>query len=110
MHVSILPLLPQHIHSTHNFNKTVSIYDLRQEEALQAVKRIRSDAHPPRSDATPEEFAEVVSIIGGRLSFLNKAAKSADMVKMAEHMLKVEKEWLRSQIGLIPDHDDDVGY
>lgn len=30
------------------------------------------------------------------------------MEEMAEHMLRVEKGWLLSQIGLIPDCDDDV--
>lgn len=30
------------------------------------------------------------------------------MEEMAGHMLHVEKGWLLSQIGLIPDHDDDV--
>ena len=30
------------------------------------------------------------------------------MGEMARHMLSVEKAWLLSQIGLIPDCDDDV--
>ena len=30
------------------------------------------------------------------------------MLSHATNMLKIEKAWLQSQIGLIPDHDDDV--
>ena len=51
---------------------------------------------------------EVISIVGGRLSYLGKVAKAKDMKEHAEHMLAVEKAWLRSQIGLIEDCDDDV--
>lgn len=51
---------------------------------------------------------EVISIVGGRLSYLGKVAKAKDMKEHAEHLLAVEKAWLRSQIGLIEDCDDDV--
>ena len=67
-----------------------------------------------------------MSLVGGRLSYLNKVARSKDMIGMARHLLEVEKGWLLSQIGgyrhslldymylktdfagLIPDCDDDV--
>jgi len=49
-----------------------------------------------------------MSLVGGRLSYLNKVSKSRDMLGMAKHLLEVEKAWLLSQIGLIPDCDDDV--
>lgn len=57
---------------------------------------------------TPDELAEAVSIVGGRLLYLNRVSKARDMAEMAKHMLNVEKAWLLSQIGLIPDCDDDV--
>ena len=57
---------------------------------------------------TPDVFKEVVRLVGGRLTYLGKVAKAPDMIKHAEHMLAVEKAWLLSQIGLIPDCDDDV--
>ena len=53
-------------------------------------------------------FEKVVSIVGGRLSYLGKACKSREMIETAQHMLQVEKAWLLSQIGLIQDCDDDV--
>ncbi|KAI0343714.1 hypothetical protein BDW22DRAFT_1428263 [Trametopsis cervina] len=37
-----------------------------------------------------------------------KSRKHPDMIDHAKHLLVIEKAWLTSQIGLIPDHDDDV--
>ena len=61
-----------------------------------------------RSRAPHEAFEEAYRIVGGRLTYLGKVTKAADMVEYAKHMLAVEKAWLLSQIGLIPDCDDDV--
>jgi hypothetical protein len=57
---------------------------------------------------TRESVMEAVSIVGGRLAFLNKVSKARNMAQMAKHLLRVEKAWLLGQIGLIPDCDDDV--
>ncbi|KAF8806546.1 hypothetical protein BYT27DRAFT_7233914 [Phlegmacium glaucopus] len=84
----------------------ISISDLDSREALHAATRIRRSAG--RASAAMEEFKSVVSLVGGRLSYLNKTSKSRDMIWMAKHLLEVEKAWLLSQIGLIPDCDDDV--
>ncbi|EEB87187.1 hypothetical protein MPER_15565, partial [Moniliophthora perniciosa FA553] len=58
--------------------------------------------------ADRSEIKEAVLIVGGRLSYLNKIARSKQVKGMADHLLKVEKAWLLSQIGLIVDCDDDV--
>ncbi|KAI0767071.1 hypothetical protein C8Q74DRAFT_1203613 [Fomes fomentarius] len=84
----------------------VSVYDLPTTDARTAIMRMRRNAG--RSKESRETFKEVVGLVGGRLTYLGKVSKAADMVKHAEHMLAVEKAWLLSQIGLIPDHDDDV--
>ena len=84
----------------------VSVYDLSPKDALTAAMRIRKNAR--RKKATVEEMQEVVQLVGGRLTYLGKVCRAADMVKHAKHMLAVEKAWLLSQIGLIPDCDDDV--
>ncbi|GLB37737.1 hypothetical protein LshimejAT787_0407880 [Lyophyllum shimeji] len=84
----------------------LSIYDLDTKEALHAANRMRVNSKRPL--ASPEEVKEAVSLVGGRLSFLNRVAKAKDMVGMANHLKSVEKAWLLSQIGLIPDCDDDV--
>ena len=61
-----------------------------------------------RKEATPGELKKVIPILGGRLAYLNKVSRANNMAGMANHMKDVEKAWLLSQIGLIPDCDDDV--
>lgn len=61
------------------------------------------------TESTPNStLHEVLSIIGGRLAYMNKVCRSHDMLRLAKHLLAVEKGWLLSQIGLIEDCDDDV--
>ncbi|KAI0079276.1 hypothetical protein K474DRAFT_1673490 [Panus rudis PR-1116 ss-1] len=84
----------------------VSVYDLNFHESMQASMRMRMNAR--RRFEEHETFRDLVSIVGGRLSYLGKAVKQKDIVQYAKHMLHVEKAWLLSQIGLIEDHDDDV--
>lgn len=55
-----------------------------------------------------EKLHEVVRTTGGRLSFLTRVARAPDMEESAKAIVKHEKAWLQSQIGLIQDHDDDV--
>ncbi|KAJ2922672.1 hypothetical protein H1R20_g14415, partial [Candolleomyces eurysporus] len=83
----------------------ISVADLEQSEAMRALTRMRRDAS--RNSASPEEIRSIVDVVGGRLSYLNRAARSKDMEAMAKHMLDVEKGWILSRIGLIPDCDDD---
>ncbi|KAJ3574930.1 hypothetical protein NP233_g1448 [Leucocoprinus birnbaumii] len=85
---------------------TISMCDLNQTEAMCALRKFRMNVS--RRPADSETLEDVVSKIGGRLSYLNQAARAKDMAQMANEMLKVEKEWLLSQIGLIADCDDDV--
>ena len=84
----------------------MSIYDLSFHEAVQAFTRMRRKAgHTPVSDAIVKR---VLDFTGGRLAYLNKVARTMDPIATAEHILDNEKGWLLSQIGLIPDCDDDV--
>ncbi|KAI0776267.1 hypothetical protein BD413DRAFT_527845 [Trametes elegans] len=85
----------------------VSVYDLSAKDALTATMRMRLNARQKRPESA-DVLRQVVEIVGGRLTYLGKATKAPDMVVHARHMLAVEKAWLLSQIGLIPDCDDDV--
>ncbi|KAI0343706.1 hypothetical protein BDW22DRAFT_1328723 [Trametopsis cervina] len=84
----------------------ISVQDLNAREALSASVKLRKSAH--RSPEKEDAFRTAISYVGGRLSYLTKVAKHPDMIGHAEHLLAIEKAWLTSQIGLIPDHDDDV--
>lgn len=82
------------------------MYDLSAQDAQTAARRMRMNARQQKE--SPEVLTEMVKIVGGRLTYLGKATKAPNMVEYAKHMLAVEKAWLLSQIGLIPDCDDDV--
>ncbi|KAI0941691.1 hypothetical protein AcW1_003509 [Taiwanofungus camphoratus] len=84
----------------------VSVYDLDFKSGLQAVMQMRQDSE--RDTEHSQKIMETVSIVGGRLSYLSRVSKARDMHEHALTMLAVEKAWLLSQIGLIPDCDDDV--
>ncbi len=87
-------------------SQVVSVKDLNPRQALQATVQMRMSAN--QGTETEEAYREVTATVGGRLSYLAKIAKHPNMLSQAEQMLRLEKAWLLSQIGLIPDHDDDV--
>lgn len=79
--------------------------DLRFKDALRASAQMRLNG---KIATEPDDLHDAVSIVGGRLSYLAKVSKHTDMRAYAQHMLAVEKAWLLSIVGLIPDCDDDV--
>ncbi len=56
----------------------MSISDLKEQEALQATSHLRS--HSQLDHASEEEFKKVVSLVGGRLSYLNQVRISIFLV------------------------------
>lgn len=86
--------------------QVLTVYDLTTEEALDACRRMRHYASLPMP--LEENLTQAISILGGRLAYLNRVSRAFDMVEMARHMLAVEKGWLLGRIGLIRDCDDDV--
>ncbi|KZS87204.1 hypothetical protein SISNIDRAFT_419955 [Sistotremastrum niveocremeum HHB9708] len=98
-----------------NANRMQSLYigDLSPSEAYTALRKIQHDSLPPTSthstpESNPHILHQALNIIGGRLSLIGKVARSTNPLSAANHLLNNEKQWLRSQIGLIPDCDDDV--
>lgn len=69
--------------------KVLSIYDLNAREALQASLRMR--LHARNVVESPEAVKEVISMVGGRLSYLSRISKARNMMDMAEHLLRTEK-------------------
>ncbi|KAJ3839623.1 hypothetical protein F5878DRAFT_615770 [Lentinula raphanica] len=86
----------------------LSISDLDTREALHACIRMRANVKKRVENHDHDQIKEAVSIVGGRLSYLNKVATSVDALDMSNSLLEIEKAWLLSQIGLIQDCDDDV--
>lgn len=94
----------------------IPVSDLSAKESLHALRAFRQDflqtrfSSPDFEEDSPRVLERVLSITGGRLSSLSHVARSNvnEMEQTAERMLRGEKAWLLSQIGLIPDCDDDV--
>jgi hypothetical protein len=94
----------------------LSVSDLSTQESLHALRALRHSflqnrsLSPEAEDWSPRVMERVISITGGRLSSLSHVARSNvnEMEQTAERMLQGEKAWLLSQIGLIPNCDDDV--
>ncbi|KAK4683814.1 hypothetical protein P7C73_g6405, partial [Tremellales sp. Uapishka_1] len=95
--------------------RILSVYDLSATESLRALKHLRKQALGRRARQGEEVRVEdesvlkrVYELIGGRTSYLARAARAEDMLAEAEYMIQSEKAWLLSKIGLIPEMDDDV--
>ena len=85
----------------------LAINDLDPHESLYALRNMRN-AVTRHVEEPDEKLRHIVRMIGGRLSFLSRVARAPDMVESAKGIVKHEKAWLQSQIGLIPDYDGDV--
>lgn len=85
----------------------LSVYDLARDEAFSALRRLRKDL---TEDVEPDAVLEdALDLTGGRLSFISRIARSKKNVLHSAHtLLEDVKSWMLSQIGLIPDCDDDV--
>ncbi|CAE6504160.1 unnamed protein product [Rhizoctonia solani] len=85
-----------------------SVKDLEPLEAFQALKKLRQESIG-KADIEPDEvLAKAAKTSGGRLSHLNRLARSRDMEHTLQILRNNEKSWLLSNFGLIPDCDDDV--
>jgi hypothetical protein len=81
--------------------------DLSKDASIAALQRYRRKFRNEETPATILE--EVYDKIGGRLTFLNRVAKSKDMIKTCDEICRVEKTWFLNQCGLLGmDMDDDV--
>ncbi|KAF2198180.1 hypothetical protein GQ43DRAFT_423003 [Delitschia confertaspora ATCC 74209] len=87
--------------------EVTQIKDLPKNSALQALRNYRRKYY---KEETPEStLEEVYDKIGGRLTFLNRVAKSKDMLNMCNHICHMEKTWLLNQCWILgAEMDDDV--
>ncbi|WWD17146.1 hypothetical protein CI109_101583 [Kwoniella shandongensis] len=92
--------------------RILSVYDLSASESIRALRHLRTQSLKIRGGEDEVEgdniLRRVYELVGGRTSYLARAARADDMIEEAENMIQGEKQWLLSKIGLIPEHDDDV--
>lgn len=89
-----------------NRMQVLSVSDLTRSDSVSSLRKLR---YSLRGEAEPDSVLEqVVDICGGRLSHMNHLAHSSDLLSAARRLMENERAWLLSEIGLIPDCDDDV--
>lgn len=87
--------------------EVLSVVDLQKTEAIAALARYRRRYFHEKPPS--EILEEVYDRVGGRLTFLNRVAKSPDMLRTCDEILEVEKTWLLNQCWILgTEMDDDV--
>ncbi|KAI9785188.1 MAG: hypothetical protein M1839_000826 [Geoglossum umbratile] len=87
--------------------EVVPVMDLPKDQALLALKRYRAKYF--KEEPSPEMLEKVYTSVGGRLSFLNRVAKSHNMMEACVQINDAEKTWLLNQCGILGgEMDDDV--
>ena len=81
--------------------------DLPKRRAVQALRRYRAAYY---NEILPEDVLEkIYDQVGGRLSFLNRVAKSEDMMGTCETICQAEKSWFLNKCWILgTEMDDDV--
>lgn len=87
--------------------EVIPVLDLPKKQALAALQRYRGRYF--HENVPNSLLEEVYERVGGRLSFLNKVAKSDNMLETCEKIKEVEKKWFLNQCWILGmEMDDDV--
>ncbi|KAG0647335.1 hypothetical protein D0Z07_7315 [Hyphodiscus hymeniophilus] len=87
--------------------EVTSITDLPKSPAMSALAKYRAKYF--KEEPSSEILAEVYDRVGGRLIFLNRVAKSTDMLKTCDAIMDVERRWFLNQCWILGmEMDDDV--
>lgn len=88
--------------------EVIPVMDLPREEALAALKTYR-EKHFYNEEIPEWVFERVYDMVGGRLSFLNRVARSYDMMSTCRSIVDIEKKWFLNQCWILgAEMDDDV--
>ena len=83
------------------------IKDLSKDRAMQALRNYRMKYYGEKVQDSILE--EVYDKIGGRLTFLNRVAKSEDMIGKCDNICEMEKIWFLNNCAILGEEmDDDV--
>jgi hypothetical protein len=87
--------------------EVTAISDLPKNQAMSALSKYRQKYF--QETPKPEILAEVYNRVGGRLTFLNRVAKSKDMLKTCDAIIDTERRWFLNQCWILGmEMDDDV--
>ncbi|KAK7210367.1 hypothetical protein V2G26_017545 [Clonostachys chloroleuca] len=87
--------------------EVIPVHDLPKKQAVEALKNYRLRY---RGEQLSESMLEqIYGKVGGRVSFLNRVAKSDDMLAKCESIKNTEKRWFLNQCWILgAEMDDDV--
>ncbi|OAA77927.1 ATPase domain, prokaryote [Akanthomyces lecanii RCEF 1005] len=87
--------------------EVLPIADLPKKQAVNALKKYRQRYWGESLEL--EQLEQVYDRVGGRLNFLNKVAKSKNMLATCESIKDIEKRWFLNQCWILGmEMDDDV--
>ncbi|KAK4131030.1 hypothetical protein BT67DRAFT_445022 [Trichocladium antarcticum] len=87
--------------------EVLTILDLPKVQATAALKNYRQRYYGEAPSS--EILGQIYDLVGGRLSFLNRIAKSDDMLLACHKIKEVEKTWFLNQCWILGEEmDDDV--
>ncbi|KAF2680314.1 hypothetical protein K458DRAFT_489996 [Lentithecium fluviatile CBS 122367] len=87
--------------------EVTQVSDLPKDRAMQALRNYRMKYW--KEVTPPSILEEVYDKIGGRLTFLNRVAKSQDMIKKCDEICQMEKTWFLNNCAILGEEmDDDV--
>lgn len=87
--------------------EVTAISDLPKHQAMSALSKYRQKYFQEKPDQ--EVLAEVYNRVGGRLTFLNRVAKSEDMLDTCDKIIDTERRWFLNQCWILGmEMDDDV--
>ncbi|TAQ86753.1 hypothetical protein B7494_g4914 [Chlorociboria aeruginascens] len=87
--------------------EVMSITDLPKNQAITALKKYRQRYF--NEIPSSAVLNEVYNRVGGRLTYLNRVAKSKDMLRTCDDIIDVERRWFLNQCWILgAEMDDDV--
>lgn len=88
--------------------EVITVRDLPKRAAINALAAYRA-RYFPENPGDRGTLSQVYELVGGRMNFLSRVAKSHDMLKMCRVILENEKTWFLNQCGILGEEmDDDV--
>lgn len=88
--------------------EVTAVLDLPKDRALTALSSYRNKYFPAQA-CSSQILEQVYDQVGGRLTYLNRVARSEDMLKTCRHICNDEKTWFLNKCGILGESmDDDV--
>ncbi|KAF9891160.1 hypothetical protein FE257_005096 [Aspergillus nanangensis] len=87
--------------------EVIPVSDLPKDRAIDALRNYRKRYH--NEEPSYEILQQVYDKVGGRLSFLNRVAKSKDIMELCDGICQAEKTWFLNKCWILGEEmDDDV--